>query len=662
MLIRVPENSMSCAAGGAWPGDDFALFDDDAGGALLLSGYVGELVFSSTDDPRALFTAVEAAAGEGWLALRVDYEFGHRLQPKLPHPPAGRALLRAFRFSRAERLDAAGVDNLLACKLAALDDESRVAGVAELRPGLSAGEYAPAVERIRNWIRTGDCYQINFTFPIDCTLYGDPLALYAALRRRQPVRYGGFLVVGGGSVLSFSPELFFARAGARVITRPMKGTAARGASVAEDLACREALLNSAKERAENVMIVDLLRNDLGRLAAPGAVRVDALCVAEAYPSLWQMVSTVSADLPDASLGDIFAALFPCGSITGAPKLRAQQLIDELETQPRGLYTGAFGWLAPDGDCRFNVAIRTLSLPADTASQCAARDGAAPAGVAAANEGAEIASAGGDAVWPGRRARLGVGSGIVIDADPAREYAECLLKAEFLTGFDPGFELIETLRLQQPAASAPGLPRCAASTSLVYPLLGRHLERLQCSARALGFTCDLPAIEAALLALAADPQLTLASVWRVRLTLRHDGRFALSHAPLPLPPAVDLLAVVADERLDPDNYLLRHKTSARARYERALAALAGRPEVFDALFLNRRGEVCEGARSNVFVERGGVLLTPPARCGLLPGVLRAELLASGRAVESLLTLPDLLAAPRIFLGNSLRGQLPVSIGR
>jgi len=649
---------------------DFALFDADAGGALLLSGYAGELVFSSADDPCAAFAAIEAASRSEWLALCVDYEFGHRFQPRLASPPAGRVLLRAVRFTRAERLDAAGVDDLLASKLAALDEDVRVAGVAELRAGLAVSEYAQAVERIRDWIRAGDCYQINFTFPVDFTLYGDPLALYAALRRRQPVRYGGFLAHGGESVLSFSPELFFERRGTRVITRPMKGTAARGSSAAEDAACRDALLGSAKERAENVMIVDLLRNDLGRLAAPGAVRVDALCVAEAYPTLWQMVSTVSADLPDASLGDIFAALFPCGSITGAPKLRALQIIDELETSPRGLYTGAFGWLAPDGDCRFNVAIRTVHLPAEPVAQPAAAAGAPSAAVAAVPACADDVLVSENAGPGGRRARLGVGSGIVIDADPAREYAECLLKAEFLTRFDPGFELIETLLLQQPAASAPGFPESfspdysshTAATPLLYPLLARHLERLQRSAHALGFACDRPAIEAALLALAADPQLAVAPVWRVRLTLAHHGRFALSHAPLMPPPATQLIAVVADERLDPDHYLLRHKTSARARYERALAALAGRPEVFDTLFLNRRGEVCEGARSNVFVERDGVLLTPPARCGLLPGVLRAELLTSGRAVESVLTLPDLLAAPRVYLGNALRGLLPVRIGR
>lgn len=643
--------------------DDFALFDDEAGGALLLSGYRGELAFSSADDPRVAFASVEAAARQDWVALLVDYELGHRLHSRLP-PPAGRSLLRAFRFARAEHLDAAGVERFLAGRLALLDEEARVAGVAEVQPALAAADYARAVERIRDWIRDGDCYQINFTFPVELTLYGDPLALYAALRRRQPVRYGGFLGVGGEAVLSFSPELFFERRATRVSTRPMKGTAARGASVAEDLACRDALLGSAKERAENVMIVDLLRNDLGRLAAPGAVRVDALCVAEAYPTLWQMVSTVSAELPGARLAELFAALFPCGSITGAPKLRALQIIDALETQPRGLYTGAFGWLAPDGDCRFNVAIRTLSLLAEASRQDSTLPPATPSSAdpaQAGRRGTQL-SAAGNAGGPGRRARLGVGSGIVIDADPGREYAECLLKAKFLSGFDPGFVLIETLRLQQPSASATGLPPVAAAAALAYPLLGRHLDRLQRSALALGFACDLRAIESALLALAGDPQLGAAPVWRVRLTLAHDGSLTLSKAALAAPPAAELRAVLAADRLDPGNYLLRHKTSARARYERTLAALAGRPQVFDAIFLNHHGEVCEGARSNVFVERGDVLLTPPLHCGLLPGVLRAELLANGRAVESVLSLPDLVAAPRVFLGNALRGLLPVRIER
>ena len=448
------------------------------------------------------------------------------------------------------------------------------------------------------------CYQINLTFPLDGLAYGHPLALYARLRERQPVRYGAYLATPERTILSFSPELFFARQGRRVLARPMKGTAPRGVTAEEDAARRMALQASDKERAENIMIVDLLRNDLGRLAAPGAVRVDALCEAEAYPTLWQLVSTICAELPGVTLFDLFRALFPCGSITGAPKIRAMQIIKALEPGPRGLYTGALGWLAPQGDCRFNVAIRTL------------------------------------VVRPDGRARLGVGGGIVIDSVAEREYAECLLKASFLTGFDPGFLLIETLRLEDGG----------------FPLLPLHLERLQVSARALGFACDCPAIAAALAEQAAS---CVTGLYRVRLTLAHDGAWHVAVAPYS-DAGGPWSVVLAGERLDASDYLLRHKTSARGRYQRALAALAGTPEVFDAIFLNAHGEVCEGARSNVFIERDGVLLTPPLTCGVLPGVMRRQLLESGRAVEAVLTADDLRAAPAIYLSNALRGLFPVRL--
>lgn len=602
----------------ARPDSHFALFDGDDGGALLLTDWRRTLSFAADADFPAAFAEIEAstAAGE-WVALLADYALGACFETRAAgggaaaQAPGHAPVLRAAIFGRAERLTAPELAAFLAGRLAALPEPARAAGVADVAAGLGPAAYAAAVRRIKQWIGDGDCYQINFTFPLACRLYGDPLALYAALRARQPVRYGGYLATPETRLLSLSPELFFERRGARVWTRPMKGTAPRGATPAEDAQRRDALLASAKERAENVMIVDLLRNDLGRLAAPGKVRVEALCEAEAYPTLWQMVSTVAADVPGASLFDLFRALFPCGSITGAPKIRAMQLIAELEAPPRGLYTGAFGWIAPGGDCRFNVAIRTLEI-AEPDSETLAEERVAA---------------------PGLSARLGVGSGIVIDADPAREYAECLLKANFLTGFDPGFELIETLRLEDGR----------------YPRLALHLERLQASARALGFACAAAEIAARLAAMAESHPV---GVHRVRLTLAHGGACALRCAPLAAGEGLPWRAVLAGEALDAGDYLLRHKTTARSRYDRALAALpAG---VFDAIFLNTRGEVCEGARSNVFVARGDVLLTPPLASGLLPGVLRRELIESGRAVESVLTVDDLRAAPTIYLGNALRG--------
>ena len=571
----------------------FALLDADDGAAWLLTNFRCAI---GASDPDAVFAAVDVATNGGeWAILAADYELGACFDRAMVQPGASNPRLRGWVFGCAERLDADALECFFADRLAEMPAHDRICGVADAVLTLDAASHAAKVDQIRRWISEGDCYQVNLTFPVDFTAYGHPLALYARLRARQPVRYGAFVLTPEATILSFSPELFFERHGCRVVTRPMKGTAQRGATPEADARNRAALLASSKERAENVMIVDLLRNDLGRLAAPGGVNVEALCAIEAYPTLWQMVSTISADLPDAPLRDIFRALFPCGSITGAPKIRAMARIAEMESGPRGLYTGALGWVAPGGDCRFNVAIRTL----------------------------EIHAAG--------HARLGIGSGIVIDADPAREYAECLLKASFVTGFDPGFELIETLRLVEG----------------VYPLMVLHLQRIESSALALGFACDLSAISERLATVARECR---DGAHRVRLTLAHDGRLSGQQWQI----------VVADEALDGDDYLLRHKTTARSRYDAALARLAAMPAVFDAIFCNTRGEVCEGARSNVYVERDGVLLTPPVSSGLLPGVMRRHLLESGRAVERVLYRGDLLTAPAIYLSNALRGLFPVTL--
>ena len=584
-----------------------ALIDRDDGSVLALTAFRREVqvINPSGADVTTFFAAVDAATQQGeWVVVAADYGLGSAFDHAMPSRNVGSARLRAWVFGNAECLDGGGLERFVNPRCADLPEHERLPGVADLAFSIDAGRYAQKVGQIRKWISDGECYQINLTFAADFTVFGSPLLLYLRLRERQPVRYGGFVSVPGATILSFSPELFFERCGHRIVTRPMKGTAARGASPEEDERHRAALLASEKERAENIMIVDLLRNDLGRLAKSGDVCVEALCAVEAYPTLWQMVSTVTAQLPEASLGDIFRALFPCGSITGAPKIRAMQGIADLEDEPRGLYTGALGWVAPGGDCRFNVAIRTVEIDAS------------------------------------RRARLGIGSGIVIDSDPAREYAECLLKARFLTGFDPGFELIETLRLEDGS----------------YPLLPEHLARLESSARSFGFACDRLAIAEAL------GDIALASVkglFRVRLTLAHDGRFAITPVAMALAQP-DWQIIVADEVLNSQDYLLRHKTTARRRYDRVLASLSDSPSLFDAIFCNERGEICEGARSNVYIERQGVLLTPPVSSGLLPGVMRGRLLASGRAVEAVLRREDLSGASAIFLSNALRGLFPVRL--
>lgn len=577
--------------------DPFALFDDNLAGDgdLLFDTLRRTITCSSADEVESVFEQIEAARRDGcWVVLAATYELGHVFEPRLPK--AGGPLLTAWVFERMQRMQPPETGTFIADRLAGLDEHRGLAAVADLRNGIGRDAYVAHVERIRAWIESGDCYQVNYTFPLHGRCLGDPLALYASLRERQPVRYGAYVQHADGAILSRSPELFVEREGHRLSCRPMKGTAPRDADP-------EAVLGSDKNRAENVMIVDLIRNDLGRLAPPGGVRVDSLFDIEAYPSLWQMTSTVSAAPVNAGLLDVFRALFPCGSITGAPKIRAMEIIKTLETDPRSLYCGALGWIAPDGDFRFSVPIRTLEV---------SRDG---------------------------RFRCGLGSGIVADSDPAQEWDECLLKGRFLTGLEVPFGLIETLRCEHDAA-------------LPYPRLERHLARLSASAAFLGLHCDTDAVREALLQHAS----TLRGLHRVRLEVRPDGRFDLSGGPLKdvSGPVGIALAAAVVQSSDP---LLRHKTTARALYDEAsrTAEAAG---LFDLIFLNERGEVAEGARSTVFVDYGdGVLLTPPLSCGALDGVLRRELLDAGRARETVIKLDALESASALYVGNALRGLLP-----
>jgi para-aminobenzoate synthetase/4-amino-4-deoxychorismate lyase len=338
------------------------------------------------------------------------------------------------------------------------------------------------------------------------------------------------------------------------------------------------------------------------------VHVRSMFELERYETVFQLTSTVEATPVNASLAKLFRALFPCGSITGAPKVRAMQIIHELETQARGPYCGALGWIAPQGDCSFNVPIRTLRLNAD--GTC----------------------------------RMDVGSGIVADSDANAEYDECLTKARFVT--DDSLQLIETLRCEIYSEDSKAEP---------FPLLAWHLQRLSRSASALHFNYAEDTIRQGLLTYAASLPLGLQ---RVRLLLARDGTLTLSSAPLEALPAMPTL-VLASERIDANDPRLRHKTTARNFYDNALrgAMTAGH---FDLVYLNKRGEVCEGARSNIFIERNGKLLTPPLSSGLLPGVMRAQLLAAEAASEAVLYLDDLLNAESIFVANALRGLIEVQL--
>jgi len=576
--------------------EPLALFDCTHGehDAIRLSGLVQHLCCTDRADIDPTLAAIEAAGARGhWVAFSATYELGHALEAALAplRAPPGTPLLEAWVFARADRLTSAQVDAWLAAS-------AEPAGIVDFAPAIDRDRYLDAVERIRAYIAAGDCYQVNFTFPCTARAYGSAPALYQRLREAQAVRHGAMIVHADGALLSRSPELFVARSGNTLTCRPMKGTAPIDSAP-------ESLTRSEKNRAENLMIVDLIRNDLGRLAPPGQVKVSELFAAEAYRTLWQMTSTVTATGVRSTCADILRALFPCGSVTGAPKIRAMQIIAELESGPRGIYCGALGWIAPNGDFSFNVPIRTLD------------------------------------VAPDGTLRYGTGSGIVFDSKGADEWQECLLKTRFLADLPHTFSLIETIR-------------CEGGEDDPLPWLDDHLARLSASAQTFGFACDRAAIEAALQAEAG----ALNGPHRLRLTLVRTGRTTLTSAPLdPLPDAPTVSLWPAP--LDADDPLLRHKTSARNRYDTALRAAMAEGH-FDTLFFNQRDELAEGCRSNVFVEIDGELLTPPEESGLLNGICRRRLLREGRARITVLTRADLHRAQRIFVGNALRGLVEVRV--
>ncbi len=575
-------------------------------------------------DPREIVTARSPDDVAGALArIEVLSEQGHHLAGWLAYE-AGLAIEPCFQPLAAQRSGAAGP--LVWFGVFAGYDEIPARGVPDwlaaqatgsasigpLDPQLSLGGYAAAFARLQEAIAAGDIYQANLTFPLAGGYHGDPLALYAAIRPAAGAGYGGIVHDGAQWLLSFSPELFFAARAGEVRVKPMKGTRPRSADSAQDAWLAADLAASDKDRAENLMIVDLLRNDLSRVAEPGSVRVESPFKIESYPTVHQMVSEVRARLkPGRTPRDIVAALFPCGSITGAPKIRAMELIDATERNARGAYCGAIGRIDPvagdgTGDAAFNVAIRTLRLT------------------------------------PGENGRgeavLGVGSAIVADSEWLTERRECLVKGGFVRAEVGGFDLIETM---------------AFSPEHGIALLDLHLARIKASATELGFAFDRHAVRNAIQALCFEA----VDAAKVRLMVARSGAYSLEIAPPPEPLAGPATCAVLRLPVDPGDWRLRHKTTDREFYDAGLAAAraAGADE---ALFITDNGLVTEGCFTNLFVETGGALLTPPTQLGLLPGVLRRSLIDSGRATEAQLTLDDL--TPGFLIGNALRGLIPARL--
>jgi para-aminobenzoate synthetase / 4-amino-4-deoxychorismate lyase len=471
----------------------------------------------------------------------------------------------------------------------------------------SAAQFASAVESIRADIREGRFYQVNYTTRLHADFSGDAHAFFRALQAAQPNGYHLFIDAGDFQLLSVSPELFFAVRDGVITTQPMKGTAPRGDTASEDAAIAEALTHSPKERAENLMIVDLLRNDLSRIAEPHSVEVPHLFSLHPLPSVWQMTSTVRATLPrDKTLADIFAALFPCGSVTGAPKVEAMKSIAMLEAAPRGIYCGAIGYAAPNGVACFNVGIRSVLIENGTAT-------------------------------------CGVGSGITYDSSVAGEAAELSYKSRFVIRASKSFQLFETMRLDNGE----------------YTLCERHLARLENSARHFRFAMTgengESLIQTARLRLNALKRQVPSGVWRVKLIVNRDGQCHTECHPLDATPAQPTIQLAACPISRNDEFL-QHKTTRREVYDQHAPA----DGVWDTLLFNEECELTEFIRANLVLDIAGNRFTPPLSCGLLNGTLREEMIACGEISERVLMREDLLRAEKIWWVNGLRGEILVRL--
>jgi para-aminobenzoate synthetase/4-amino-4-deoxychorismate lyase len=581
--------------------------------SFLFVNPVEALTVESLDEVPVLFHRIEECLGRGlYVAGFMSYECGYHFEPRTATRPPERSTLPLAWFGAYPKPFI--FDHITGTfspeppaewsKFVSTASSTESFRVSERRLKIDRDEYCARIEAIRDFIAAGDTYQVNFTTKALFGYSGSPAALYSSLRNQQRVGFAAYIHRRDHDILSFSPELFFRVEHGRIVTRPMKGTAPRGRTLTEDARIKRWLRDDPKNRSENVMIVDLLRNDIGKIAETGSVRVDELFSVETYETLFQMTSTVSGTLrAGTKLYDIVRAIFPSGSVTGAPKCRTMQIIQEIEQGPRGVYTGAIGYIAPNRDAVFSVPIRTMVL----------------------EEG---------------MGEMGVGSGIVYDSVPLQEYDECLLKMQFFNRSRPSFQLIESLRWDGK-----------------YHFLRQHLERLKSSAEYFGF----PFSEAEVASRLEENQggLRRGEIYKVRLLLDSEGAIVIENVRLGAEPPTGTVTL-SSVRMSSQDRFLYHKTTVRDVYEQQHAE-ARRQGHADVLFMNEKGELTEAANNNIFVEIGGKWFTPPVECGLLPGIYRQHVLETEpRASERILTLDDLKVADAIYLCNSVRGLRRVAL--
>jgi len=473
-----------------------------------------------------------------------------------------------------------------------------------LKFNFSKNEYCKRVEKIKDYIRKGDTYQVNLTGKFKFGFKGNAFSFYNELKKRQNVPYGSFCKLGNEYVLSFSPELFFRKENDEIISRPMKGTIKRGKDIVEDKLLSHILQTNEKERAENLMIVDLIRNDLGRICRTGTVKTKELFFIEKYRTLFQMTSTVEGKLKkNISYFDIFSNIFPGGSVTGAPKIKTMQIIRQLEKESRNIYCGALGIIFPGNKAVFNLPIRTVRID-------------------------------------GNKAEMGIGSGIVYDAKPENEFNECMLKAKFLTEKYQPFELMEGILFDKK-----------------YRFLEAHLKRMKDSAEYFSFVFDESKAKNILKKNAK--KLAGRGAFKVRMLLSKDGKITIENNEIKNEKKEIKFAAISKNRTDQENIFLYHKTTNRGFYDAELGKYF-KKDCFDVIFLNKRNEITEGARTNIFILKKGKYYTPIVPSGILKGVYREHAIKKLKAEEKILYKKDLGSADKIFLCNSVRGMIEVKI--
>ena len=470
--------------------------------------------------------------------------------------------------------------------------------------------YERSFNRIQEYLKAGDVYQVNYTQKAFFDFKGATKSLYAALRGAQAVEYAAYIESDVLTVLSLSPELFIKKEAQRLVVKPMKGTCRRGRTNDEDQKFSDALYYSDKERAENLMIVDLLRNDLSKFAKRGSVDVKRLYEVEKYRTLFTMTSTIKAELgKEKSAVDVMTSVFPCGSVTGAPKIRAQEIIHELEGEERGIYTGAIGYFTPDGDMCFNVPIRTVTID------------------------------------PLGKGELGIGGAIVADSEVSSEYEESLLKAEFLTNAYPNFDLIESLLWTE-------------DEGLRFE--DKHLDRLSQSAKYFDFIFDH---QDARRMLENHVGFISDKMCKIRMVLSKCGNLSITSEKM-ASVVNDALktVIISDVIMNSNDPIYFHKTTLRDLYTCEFNKHKRERGCFDVLFTNERGELTEGSFTNILMKKDGVFYTPPIKCGLLAGIYRQEMLASdSMSVQEKVIFPkDLKKADQVYLCNSVRGLMPVHL--